>query len=228
MWPRSVRSAAAFRPDFHFEDLENAHITGLAGDACICGIDEVGRGPLAGPVVAAAVVLHRDPKNPPLWQQIHDSKKLTALRRADLYARIYDAADVSIALCTVAEIDTINILQASLLAMKKACEALPVMPDCALIDGNKAPKLSCATRTIVKGDSKSLSIAAASIVAKHYRDEIMKKLGDEFPQYLWHKNAGYGTAAHLQALEIHGVTPHHRRSFAPISKLILKDHSVID
>lgn len=213
----------AARPDFSFEDQENR------GDASlpVCGIDEVGRGPLAGPVVAAAVILRRDPRHAPLWQDINDSKKLSARRRADLYARIHDAGDVAIALCTVAEIDEINILQASLRAMHKAYDNLPQRPAAALIDGNKAPKLPCAARTIVKGDARSLSIAAASIVAKHFRDEMMQKLAEDFPPYGWAKNAGYGTAEHLKALEIHGVTVHHRRSFAPVSKLILKDHSVI-
>lgn len=215
---------APLRPDFSFEDaLRSAAGAPLA----VCGIDEVGRGPLAGPVVAAAVVLARHAKHAALWESINDSKKLSAAKRAALYARIHDAGEVSIALCSVEDIDSINILQASLKAMHKAYSALPQPPDCALIDGNKAPKLPCHTQTIVKGDARSLSIAAASIVAKHYRDELMKKLGEEFPAYGWAKNAGYGTAAHLKAIEIHGITAHHRRSFAPISKLILKDNSVI-
>jgi ribonuclease HII len=216
---------AQTRPDFSFEDGETTLLTDLQGG--ICGLDEVGRGPLAGPVVAAAVVLRRDARYQPLWDLINDSKKLTASRRADLYARIHDAGDVSIGLCTVEEIDNINILQASLLAMRKAFSGLPRPPAAALVDGNKSPALPCRTRTIVKGDAKSLSIAAASIIAKHFRDDLMKKLHEEFPDYGWAKNAGYGTAAHLKALEKHGVTPHHRRSFAPISKLILQDNSVI-
>ncbi|MDP2206403.1 MAG: ribonuclease HII [Alphaproteobacteria bacterium] len=216
--------STAPRPDFSFEDQESRGDNALP----VCGIDEVGRGPLAGPVVAAAVILHRDIRHAPLWAEINDSKKLSAPRRADLYARIHDAADVAIALCSVLEIDQINILQASLRAMQKACNGLPLPPAAALIDGNKAPKLACATRTIVKGDARSLSIAAASIVAKHYRDALMKKLAEEFPPYGWAKNAGYGTAQHLKALEIHGVTPHHRLSFAPVSKLIHKDSSVIN
>lgn len=215
---------AADRPDFSFED---AFIRTAGATAQVCGIDEVGRGPLAGPVVAAAVVLARDTRHAKLWQVINDSKKLTATRRADLYARIHDAGQVSIALCSVEDIDSINILQASLKAMQKAYAGLPQPAACALIDGNKAPKMPCHTQTIVKGDARSLSIAAASIVAKHYRDELMKKLDAEFPAYGWARNAGYGTAAHLKALEIHGITPHHRRSFAPISHLILKDTSVI-
>lgn len=219
-------SPAKTRPDFSFEDREAHLFSGTCGG--ICGLDEVGRGPLAGPVVAAAVVLRRDPAHAPLWDLINDSKKLTARRRAELFARIHDAGDVSIGLCTVAEIDQINILQASLRAMRKAFDGLKQQPEAALVDGNKAPALPCKTQTIVKGDAKSLSIAAASIIAKHYRDELMQKLAEEFPHYGWAQNAGYGTAAHLKALEIHGVTVHHRRSFAPISNLILKDHSAIN
>jgi len=221
----TTASGALLRPDFSFEDGEIRHNPALS----VCGIDEVGRGPLAGPVVAAAVVLCRDARHAPLWEKINDSKKLSAVRRADLDARIRDAADVSVALCSVAEIDRLNILQASLRAMQKAFNALPQPPGAALIDGNKAPRLACSsTRTIVKGDARSLSIAAASIIAKHYRDALMQKLAEEFPHYGWARNAGYGTAEHLKALEIHGVTPHHRTSFAPISKLIHKDHSVIN
>lgn len=216
--------SATQRPDFSFEDQETRGDSALR----VCGIDEVGRGPLAGPVVAAAVILHRDARHAPLWAEINDSKKLSARRRADLNARIHDAADVSVALCSVQEIDQINILQASLRAMHKAYSSLPQPPAAALIDGNKAPKLPCATLTIIKGDARSLSIAAASIVAKHFRDALMKNLAEEFPSYGWAKNAGYGTVEHLKALEIHGVTPHHRVSFAPVSKIILKDHSVIN
>ncbi|MFN7113181.1 MAG: ribonuclease HII [Alphaproteobacteria bacterium] len=216
--------SAVLRPDFSFEDQETC------GDPAVpvCGIDEAGRGPLAGPVVAAAVILHRDARHAALWAEINDSKKLSVLRRADLYARIHDAADVAIGVCSTLEIDQINILQASLRAMQKACDSLPRRPVAALIDGNKAPKLTFTARTIVKGDARSLSIAAASIIAKHYRDTLMKNLAEEFPPYGWAKNAGYGTAQHLKALEIHGVTPHHRLSFAPVSKLIHKDSSVID
>lgn len=220
----TVASGVLLRPDFSFEDDEIRHNPALS----VCGIDEVGRGPLAGPVVAAAVILRRDTRHAPLWAEINDSKKLSAVRRADLDARIRAAGEVSVALCSVEEIDRLNILQASLLAMRKAFDALPQPPAAALVDGNKAPRLACNTRTIVKGDARSLSIAAASIIAKHYRDKLMQKLAEEFPHYGWAKNAGYGTAAHLKALEIHGVSPHHRRSFAPISKLILKDNSVID
>jgi ribonuclease HII len=206
-------SPAPQRPDFSFED----RFKGI-----VCGVDEVGRGPLAGPVVAAAVVLKR--KNIPadVLAQINDSKALTAQKREYLYGKIHEYAHVCITECGVDEIDEINILQASLRAMAKAVEGLDIRPQAALIDGNKAPKLACATKTIVKGDSRSLSIAAASIVAKHYRDVLMCRHALEFPQYGWESNAGYGTAQHLKAIQIHGVTPLHRRSFAPVSKHLLK------
>jgi len=202
------------RPDFSFEDQHSG---------IVCGIDEVGRGPLAGPVVAAAVIWRRDGLCPDLCAAIHDSKKLSAKKREYLYNKIFDFADVSLAECSVREIDEINILQATLRAMQKACSNLNTPPDVALVDGNKAPKLPCKTLTIVKGDSKSLSIAAASIVAKHYRDTLMQKYAEEFPHYGWERNAGYGTREHLEAIEKHGITPLHRLSFAPISQQSVKE-----
>jgi ribonuclease HII len=197
------------KPDFSFED----QYTGT-----ICGIDEVGRGPLAGPVVAAAVVIRRDAMPQDILAQINDSKKLTAQKRAYLFDKIHEFADVSIAECSVAEIDKINILQASLRAMALAFKGLSVRPAVALVDGNQPPKLSCTVKTIVKGDSLSLSIAAASVVAKHYRDNLMMSIANDFPHYGWETNAGYGTAHHLKALQIHGVTIHHRRSFEPVAR----------
>lgn len=203
-------------PTFDIEDK----LSGL-----ICGIDEVGRGPLAGPVVAAAVILHRDRIPAEICDQINDSKKLTAKKRAYLFEKIPEYADTAIASCTVEEIDKINILQASLLAMKKACESLKTAPQHALVDGNKAPKIACKTHLIIKGDAISLSIAAASIMAKHYRDQLMETYAIEFPQYGWESNAGYGTAQHLKAIKIHGITHLHRRSFSPISKQLVKLNS---
>jgi ribonuclease HII len=200
-------------PDFSFEDqLEDP----------VCGVDEVGRGPLAGPVVAAAIILRREDCSPSLLAGIDDSKKLTAAKRAAVAEALRDCAHISIASCDVAEIDDINILQASMLAMKKAVEALDIRPAAALIDGNRAPKLTCRVKTVVKGDSLSLSIAAASIVAKHHRDQLMKTWAIEFPHYGWETNAGYGSAQHLKAIQIHGVTPLHRRSFSPVSEYLLK------
>ena len=194
------------RPNFRFED---------AYDGPVCGIDEAGRGPLAGPVVAAAVIFDRTRLKPALARQINDSKLLTPQKRAYLFGKIQDCADVSWALCTPQEIDTINILQATLLAMKKAQEGLSRIPGVALVDGNRAPKLSCPVQSIVRGDSLSLSIAAASIIAKVHRDRLMARLHGEYPVYGWDRNAGYGTAEHLAGIAAHGITPYHRRSFSP-------------
>lgn len=177
----------------------------------IAGVDEAGRGPWAGPVVAAAVIL--DTKNIPFG--INDSKKLTDKKREVLYDVIMETSQVGIGIVGAEEIDRINILQASLLAMQQAVAELPHYPDIALIDGNKAPLLRCKTQTVVKGDAKSLSIAAASIIAKVTRDRIMRQLSLEFPAYGWERNAGYGTKIHQEALATHGITVHHRRSFGP-------------
>ena len=183
----------------------------------IAGVDEVGRGPWAGPVTACAVVL--DPANIPAG--LNDSKKLTAKRREFLFEQILNTADVSIAHVSVAEIDQVNILQASLLAMEKAVSGLTKVADFALIDGNKTPKnLSCPSETIIKGDAKSSSIAAASIVAKVTRDRLMVTLSQQFPGYAWETNAGYGTKAHQEGLKTLGVTAHHRHSFKPIHKML--------
>ena len=183
----------------------------------IAGVDEVGRGPWAGPVTACAVVL--DPANIP--DGLDDSKKLTAKRREFLFEQILTTADVSIAHVSVAEIDQINILQASLLAMEKAVSGLTKAADFALIDGNKTPKnLSCPSETIIKGDAISSSIAAASIVAKVKRDHLMVTLSQQFPGYGWETNAGYGTKAHQEGLKTLGVTAHHRHSFKPIHKML--------
>ncbi len=183
----------------------------------IAGVDEVGRGPWAGPVTACAVVL--DPNNIP--DGLNDSKKLTARNREALFEKIVKTADVSIAHVTVEEIDRINILQASLLAMETAVADLTKPADFALIDGNKTPKnLCCPCQTIIKGDAKSASIAAASIVAKVTRDRMMVTLSQQFPGYGWETNAGYGTKQHQNGLKTLGVTAHHRRSFKPIHKML--------
>ncbi len=185
----------------------------------VAGVDEAGRGPWAGPVVAAAVIL--DPDRVP--EGLDDSKKLSAKRREALIADIMETARVGVGEASVAEIDRINILQAAMLAMKRAVEDLGATPDLALVDGNKVPDLSCPARAVVKGDGVSLSIAAASIVAKVTRDRIMKTLAAECPGYGWEKNAGYGVKAHQQGLAALGVTPHHRRSFKPIIKILEGD-----
>ncbi len=183
----------------------------------IAGVDEVGRGPWAGPVTACAVVL--DPNNIP--DGLNDSKKLTAKRREALFEQILATADVSLADVSVEEIDQINILQASLLAMEKAVAGLSAPADFALIDGNKTPKnLNCPCEAIIKGDAKSSSIAAASIVAKVTRDRLMVTLSQQYPGYGWETNAGYGTKVHQEGLKTLGVTAHHRRSFKPIHKML--------
>lgn len=204
--------AIQLQPDYRQEALH-------AGP--VAGIDEAGRGPWAGPVVAAAVIL--DPMHIP--QGIRDSKTLTAGKRAALFNALHDAAMIGIGEASVAEIDRLNILQASMLAMQRAVAALPVKPIHALVDGNKAPLLTCPASCLVKGDSISLSIAAASIIAKVSRDNHMRQLAEAFPHYGWERNAGYGTDAHQAGLRRHGVTPHHRRSFAPIARLLEKEHA---
>jgi ribonuclease HII len=202
-------------PDLHFE---KAH--GLNEGKIICGVDEVGRGPLAGPVVAAALILPIGGLPPDIENHIRDSKKMSERQREKLFPALIDLCRYAVAEASVAEIDTLNILRASLLAMQRAIERLDVQPDHALIDGNQMPTLSCSAVTIVKGDSKSLSIAAASIVAKVTRDRLMKQLAAEHPGYGWEKNAGYGTAQHLAALKQFGPTPWHRVSFAPVAQLL--------
>ncbi|MGC9419064.1 MAG: ribonuclease HII [Rhodovulum sp.] len=207
-------------PDFTLETEARA-----AGARVIVGVDEVGRGPLAGPVTAAAVRL--DPAAIP--PGLADSKRLTAPRRAALAQALIEAAEVSIAHASVAEIDEINILRASHLAMCRAIAGLPTPPDLALIDGNRLPRdLPCPGRAVVKGDARCLSIAAASIVAKVARDALMVELAQHFPGYGWERNAGYGTKAHLAALRDIGVSPHHRRSFRPVHNILYQDKTVSD
>ncbi|UTW58149.1 ribonuclease HII [Kordiimonas sp. SCSIO 12603] len=188
----------------------------------VCGVDEVGRGPLAGPVVAAAVIL--DAENIP--KGLNDSKKLSEKKREALFDSIYERAiAVSVAEATVEEVDEINILQASLLAMRRAVEGLEVSAGSALVDGNKDPGLNMPTNTLVKGDGRSLSIAAASIIAKVFRDRMMKKLAEKYPDYGWEQNAGYGVPKHMAALKLVGVTPFHRKSFAPIRVILEQKNS---
>ena len=182
----------------------------------VAGIDEAGRGPWAGPVVAAAVIL--DAARIPAG--LDDSKKLKAARREALLDEIRATAKVGVGIAGVAEIDRLNILQATFLAMRRALDDLGEVPDLALVDGNRPPKLPCPVQCVVKGDATSLSIAAASIVAKVTRDRIMAGLAADFPDYGWESNAGYGTPDHQEALRRLGVTPHHRRSFAPVRDLL--------
>ncbi len=178
----------------------------------IAGIDEVGRGPLAGPVVAAAVILHR-----PI-DGLDDSKKLSPARRLELVAALAceGAAWIGVGAASVAEIDRLNILRASLLAMQRAVGKLGMTPDLALVDGNKAPNLPCAVETVVGGDRTVPAISAASIVAKVTRDRLMCRLDRRCPGYGWRRNAGYPTAEHRAALDRLGPSRHHRRSFKPV------------
>ncbi|MGH1369801.1 MAG: ribonuclease HII [Maritimibacter sp.] len=202
-------------PDY---TLERAAIA--RGFSLIAGVDEVGRGPLAGPVTAAAVIL--DPNNIP--PGLNDSKKLSAKKREALFDPIMNSAQVSIAHASVEEIDALNILYASHLAMERAVAGLGTAPDHLLIDGNMIPKgLTISSEAVVKGDSKSLSISAASIVAKITRDRIMVDLAQQHPGYGWAQNAGYPSKSHISALQNLGVTPHHRRSFKPVHKMLYQD-----
>ena len=201
------------RPDFRFESAALKRFPG----AVIAGVDEAGRGPLAGPVVAAAVILDHQALPGELRNGLDDSKKLSAARREELFLLLLvsDAARVGVGQAEVAEIDAINILNATFRAMERAVAALgPV--NLALVDGNRAPNMACRVETLVKGDTKSLSIAAASVVAKVTRDRIMTALAGAHPGYGWETNMGYGTLAHCDALRRLGVTAHHRRSFAPV------------
>ncbi len=186
----------------------------------VAGIDEAGRGPWAGPVVAAAVVL--DPARLPtaLLDGLDDSKRLRGPVRERLFDLILRHADAGVGDASVTEIDSGNILQATMLAMRRAFDALPAGARCAIVDGNRAPDLGVPVRCVVGGDASALSIAAASIVAKVTRDRIMADLARAFPAYGWDRNAGYGTKQHGAALAAHGVTPHHRRSFAPVARLL--------
>ncbi|MCP5073454.1 MAG: ribonuclease HII [Rhodobacteraceae bacterium] len=207
-------------PDPNIEDelrQRNAHCRRIAG------VDEVGRGPWAGPVTACAVVLN--PENIP--DGLRDSKKLSARQRQALYEPIMATADVGIAHVSVEQIDCINILQATMLAMKQALQSLDRPADFALIDGNRIPaNLPCPAEAMVKGDARCLSIAAASVVAKVTRDNLMVALSQQYPGYGWENNAGYGTKQHQLALGRLGVTPHHRRSFKPIHNILWKENNL--
>ena len=198
------------KPDFSFELAAKAQ-----GFSLVCGIDEAGRGPWAGPVVAAAVIL--DPQNIPTG--LNDSKKLKEGKREMLFTQIMASAKVGIGIGDEARIDRDNILATTMWAMAEAVRNLSVPSDYALVDGNRAPKLSCPVQTIISGDARSLSIAAASIIAKVTRDRILVALDQEYPGYGFARHKGYGTALHHAALQKFGPCIHHRRSFAPIAKL---------
>ncbi len=203
-------------PDFELEDS--------IGKLCV-GIDEAGRGPWAGPVVAGAVIIFDRKLNPELLSGLDDSKKLSAKKREKLCNLLFEEEKsgklcVGIGLASAKEIDELNILQATFLAMKRAVENLKVKPEYALVDGNQVPKnLPCGVQTVVKGDGKSMSVAAASIAAKVYRDKLMAELAVAYPYYGFEKNAGYGTALHIRGLKEHGATPEHRFSYRPVREI---------
>ena len=205
-------------PDFTYESL-------YKGPGLVFGIDEAGRGPWCGPVVAACVCWPNQNIDPELSKQINDSKKLSATKREKLFPLIMNSAYVGIGQASAEEIDRINILQATFLAMQRSLQNASEKghtASFAIIDGNRPPKWSLPCQTLIKGDSLSLSIAAASLIAKVTRDRIMKDLAKEYPAYAWDKNAGYGTADHIAALKQYGVTPHHRKSYRPIKELLEK------
>ena len=198
---------------------------GLGRAPLVVGVDEAGRGPLAGPVVAAAVVLCN-----PCPQGLDDSKKLSAARRSALEPQILDNCAWGLGVVDVEEIDRINIFQATMLAMTLAVsrlvKALGSEPEAVLIDGNQTPHGRCAdwrwpARAIVGGDGSEACISAASILAKEYRDRLMCEAAEAHPEYGWDRNKGYGSAQHMEALRVHGPTPLHRRSFAPVSQMVL-------
>lgn len=192
-------------PDYEYEAKASS-----LGFVNICGVDEAGRGPLAGPVYAAAVILPQGL----VIEGLNDSKKLSEKKRELLYDKVIESAVAwSVGTATEQEIDEINILQATYLAMKRAVEGLPIKADFALIDGNRMPPLDIDGETVIKGDSLSMSIAAASIIAKVTRDRFMLELDEKYPEYLFAKHKGYGTALHYEMLEKHGISPVHRRSF---------------
>ena len=198
-------------PDFSFEDTARAPVA---------GIDEAGRGPWAGPVVAAAVIFDAARLPARLRARIDDSKRLARKEREAVFAALPDYACIGLGRAEVAEIDRLNILNATLAAMARAVAALPVAPASVLVDGNRLPPLPCSARAIIGGDGLSLSIAAASIVAKVTRDRIMAELAVLHPGYGWQANAGYGTRAHREALARLGPCPQHRTSFRPIANML--------
>ncbi|MBQ7027274.1 MAG: ribonuclease HII [Ruminococcus sp.] len=198
--PRIILHKELFDYD---DELRNAH-------PIICGVDEAGRGPLAGDVYAAAVVLDSGVT----IDYLNDSKKLSEKRREELFDVIKEKARAyCIATASVEEIDRLNILNAAMLAMKRAVEGLGIAPDLALIDGNRLPDISCKAQYVIKGDAVSASIAAASVLAKVARDRYMKELAEKYPQYVFEKHKGYGTKLHYECLEKYGISEVHRRSF---------------
>lgn len=206
-------------PDFKFEDKLGP---------MVAGIDEAGRGPWAGPVVAGAVIFLNRDVDTALLEGLDDSKKLTSKKREYLYGLLFEEQKkgklaIGIGEASCREIDEMNILQATFLAMRRAYDALGTNPKAALIDGNQKPKnFPCPVQAVIKGDALSFSISAASIVAKVYRDRLMADLALRYPYYAFEKNAGYGTAAHIAGLKEHGICPEHRCSYKPIQAILNK------
>lgn len=199
------------KPDF---SIENGY------DVPVCGIDEAGRAPLAGPVVAGCVFIPENSRKLKFLQAVNDSKKVSKPKREELFDLIREHASYGVGMASPQEIDALNIHHATLLAMKRAFENMKdSAPAAALIDGKFAPALPCMTKTVIKGDGLSKSIAAASIIAKVTRDRLMTALHEKFPVYGWDRNAAYPTPEHLAALKRHGLTPHHRLSFAPCAQV---------
>ncbi len=193
-------------------------------DGAVCGVDEVGRGPLAGPVLASCVYIPKTMYRRRFLHEINDSKKLNVKKREALFLQIRKHCSFGIGMASHEEVDTLNIHHATLLAMRRAYLNLQndfeVRPEMALIDGKFTPDLSCSCKAIIKGDSISTSIAAASIMAKVTRDRIMERLHQEHPYYGWDHNSGYGTPEHLNGIKAHGITPYHRQSFAPVKNAL--------
>lgn len=208
-------------PDFALED---------EFDGVVAGVDEAGRGPWVGPVVAGCVVFVNRNVHPFLLDNLNDSKKLSKKKREQLFQLLQDEAQqghikIGIGQASAQEIDEINILNASFLAMKRAIDTANVHPDLVLVDGNRNPqKFGYATKAVIKGDAKSYSISAASILAKVYRDRLMEKMALQYPGYGFEKNAGYGTKTHIEGLKNRGVTPEHRKSYAPIKEFLKLDN----
>ena len=204
-------------PDFELENDFNC---------VVAGVDEAGRGPWAGPVVAGAVVISDKNIDKFLLEELNDSKKLSAKKRESLYTKLWEEeksgkVSIGIGMASAEEIDKFNILQATFLAMKRAVDNLKIKPEAVLVDGNQKPKnIVCPIKTVVKGDAKSYSISAASIVAKVYRDRLMCQLAQKYPYYAFEKNAGYGTALHINGLKLYGTCPEHRKSYKPIQKIL--------
>ena len=202
-------------PDF---TLEEECAKEYGGD--VCGLDEVGRAPLAGPVVAACVFIPPGKRDLKIWRQVDDSKLLKAQTRRDMMDEIKAHCLWGIAECCPREIEQMNIVQASLEAMRRAYQMMGQVCSLALIDGNQKPSFPCSVLTVVKGDQKSVSIAAASIIAKVYRDGLMARLAQDHPHYGWERNVGYPTPEHLKAIDAHGLTDHHRKTFAPVRNFL--------